>query len=129
MAIHQDVVINGTPETVYEILTSSEKFTTMSAGREAKISKDTGGTISMFGGAILGRNVELVPGKRVVQAWRSSDWQEGVYSVVRFELTAVGTKTKLSFDQSGHPTEAEPHLNEGWHKMYWQPLNAMLTTN
>jgi activator of HSP90 ATPase len=100
----------------------------MTGGREAKISKDEGGSISMFGGAIQGRNVELVSGKRVVQAWRAGDWKEGVYSIVRFELVADGAKTKLGFDQSGHPAEAEPHLVDGWHKMYWQPMNAMLST-
>jgi hypothetical protein len=68
MAIHQDIVINGTPKAVYDILMSSKKFTAMTAGRVAKISKDEGGAISMFGGDIRGRNVELVPGKRVVQA-------------------------------------------------------------
>jgi activator of HSP90 ATPase len=128
MAIHQDIVINGTPKAVYDILTSSKKFATMTGGREAKISKDEGGAISMFGGAIQGRNVELIPGKRVVQAWRAGDWKQGTYSVVRFELVADGAKTKLSFDQSGHPADAQPHLESGWHKMYWEPMNAMLSS-
>lgn len=126
MAIHQDVVINGTPKAVYEILLSSKKFKTMTGGRDAKISKDVGGEVSLFGGAIQARNVELVPSKRVVQAWRAGDWKEGVYSIVRFELAADGHKTKLSFDQAGHPDEAEAHLDSGWRKMYWEPMNAML---
>lgn len=125
MSIHQDVSIAGTPKAVYEILLGSEKFTEMSGGREAKISSDVGGEVSLFGGAIVARNVELIPGKRVVQAWRSSDWPEGVYSIVRFELSADGAATKLSFDQSGHPDEAESHLNEGWKQMYWTPMNAL----
>ena len=126
MAIHQDVVINGTPKAVYDILLSAKKFKAMTGGRDAKISKDVGGLASLFGGAIQARNVELVPNKRVVQAWRATDWKEGVYSIVRFELTVDGTKTKLSFDQVGHPAEAEVHLDAGWHKMYWEPMNAML---
>ena len=126
MAIHQDVVINGTPKSVYDILTGSKKFAAMTGGRTAKISKDEGGAVSMFGGDIHGRNVELVPGKRVVQAWRAGYWKEGVYSIVRFELVADGTRTKLSFDQTGHPADAQPDLETGWHKMYWEPMNKML---
>jgi activator of HSP90 ATPase len=126
MSIHQNVVINGTPKAIYDILLSSKKFKAMTGGRAAKISKEAGGEISMFGGAIHGRNIELVPGKRVVQAWRSGDWKEGIYSIVCFELTADGTKTKLSFDQAGHPAEAQAHLESGWHKMYWEPMNTML---
>jgi activator of HSP90 ATPase len=126
MAIHQDIVINGTPKAVYEILTSSKKFTAMSNGSAAKISRDGGGAISMFGGAIQGRNVELVSGRRVVQAWRSKDWKDGVYSIVRFELTADGKNTKLSFDQVGHPADEQSHMERGWEKMYWAPMNAFL---
>lgn len=126
MAIHQDIVINGTAKAVYDILTSSKKFTAMTGGRVAKISKDEGGAISMFGGDIRGRNVELVPGKRVIQAWRAGYWQQGVYSIVRFELVADGPKTKLAFDQTGYPADAETDLQSGWHKMYWEPMNKML---
>ncbi len=75
----------------------------MTGGRAADIADDVGGAVSMFGGDIRGRNVELVPGKRVVQAWRSQAWPEGVYSIVRFELAPEGKGTKLVFDQAGHP--------------------------
>jgi hypothetical protein len=46
---------------------------------------------------------------------------------VRFELVADGTKTKLSFDQTGHPADAQSDLESGWHKMYWAPMNAMFS--
>jgi activator of HSP90 ATPase len=67
-----------------------------------------------------------VPGKRVVQAWRSQAWPEGVYSIVRFELTLEGKGTKLVFDQAGYPDGADKMLEGGWHQMYWQPMKAML---
>ena len=73
MSIHQEVVIKGSPKVVYGILLSSKKFSEMTGGRKAKISKDEGGEASLFGGAIQARNIELVPSKRIVQAWRSAD--------------------------------------------------------
>jgi hypothetical protein len=43
----------------------------------------------MFGGMIIGRNVELVPNQRIVQAWRpTADFPKGPYSLVKIELTA-----------------------------------------
>jgi activator of HSP90 ATPase len=63
----------------------------------------------------------------VVQAWRSQAWPEGVYSIVRFELAPAGKGTKLTFDQAGHPDGAREMLEGGWHQMYWNPMNAMLT--
>jgi activator of HSP90 ATPase len=80
----------------------------------------------MFGGDIRARNVELVPNRRVVQAWRSQAWPEGVYSIVRFELSPLGQATKLVFDQAGHPEDAQKMLEGGWPKMYWEPMNAAL---
>jgi uncharacterized protein YndB with AHSA1/START domain len=126
MAIHQEVDIKGTPQAVYDVLTSSEKFAKMTGGREASISAEEGGAVSLFGGDIQARNVELVPGKRVVQAWRAGAWPEGVYSIVRFELQNNGSGTKLTFDQSGYPDEAHDMLSGGWQQMYWEPMNAML---
>ena len=126
MGIHQEVTINAAPDAVYAVLTQSEKFAAMTGGRAADISKEEGGAVSLFGGDIRARNIELVPGKRVVQAWRSNAWPEGVHSIVRFELEAKGRGTMLTFDQAGYPGEAEQMLEGGWQQMYWQPMNAML---
>jgi len=127
VTIHQEVTIDASPAAVFDVLTSSEDFARMTGGRAAKISKEAGGAVSLFGGDIRALNVELVPGKRVVQAWRSQAWPEGVYSLVKFELVPDGKGTKVVFDQAGHPDEAEQMLEGGWHQMYWQPMSAMLT--
>jgi uncharacterized protein YndB with AHSA1/START domain len=126
--IHQDITIDASPAAVYGVLTTSADFARMTGGRAADISSQVGGEVSLFGGDIRARNVELVPGKRVVQAWRSQAWPEGVYSIVRFELVPQGNGTKLSFDQAGHPADAQKMLEGGWAKMYWEPMNAMLAS-
>jgi uncharacterized protein YndB with AHSA1/START domain len=126
MPIHQEVTINASPGAVYDVLTKSDAFAKMTGGRAANISPEAGGPISLFGGDIEGRNVELKPGKRVVQAWRPKAWPEGIYSIVRFELSPEGKGTRLSFDQIGYPDEAHAMLDGGWHKMYWEPMNKLL---
>ena len=127
MKIHQEVTIDASPAAVYGLLTSSSDFAKMTGEKAATISTDVGGAVSLFEGGISARNIELVPGKRVVQAWRSQAWPEGVYSIVKFELTPAGKGTKLVFDQAGHPDGAREMLEGGWHQMYWNPMNAMLT--
>jgi uncharacterized protein YndB with AHSA1/START domain len=126
MPIHQEVTINASPGAVYDVLTKSDAFAKMTGGRAANISPEAGGSISLFGGDIEGRNVELKPGRRVVQAWRPKAWPEGIYSIVRFELSPEGKGTRLSFDQIGYPDEAHAMLDGGWHKMYWEPMNKLL---
>jgi len=126
MNIHQEVTIGATPAAVYAVLTTSDDFARMTGGRPATISGEVGGVASMFGGDIRAMNIELVPGKRVVQAWRSQAWPPGVYSIVKFELSSSGKGTKVVFDQSGHPDDAQKMLEGGWHQMYWEPMKAML---
>ena len=127
MTIHQQVRFSAEPSKVYDILTKSDFFAKMTGGRSADISTEPGGAVSLFGGDIKARNVELVPGKRVVQAWRSHAWPEGVYSIVKFELEADGDGTVLTFDQAGYPDSAHEMLEGGWSKMYWTPMQAMLS--
>lgn len=127
MTLHQEVTINALPAAVYDALLSSELFARMTGGRDAKISPEIGGEALLFDGAIQARNLELVPGKRVVQSWRAGNWPEGVHSVVRFELIEDSGKTKLVFDQSGYPDDEKSHLADGWHKMYWTPMNALFS--
>jgi activator of HSP90 ATPase len=128
MAIHQEVTIPATPSAVFDTLMSSEKFAEMTGGRSADISKAEGGAFKMFGGDISGRNIELVPGTRVVQAWRSGAWPAGVYSLVSFVLSSDGKDTKLVFDQVGYPADAHDMLDGGWSQMYWEPMRKLLAS-
>jgi len=86
-----------------------------------------GGAFQCFEGMITGRLIELVPNERLVQAWRDANWDEGVYSIAKFDLQAVNdTETKLIFDHTGFPEEHRPHLDQGWHNKYWDPMKALL---
>jgi activator of HSP90 ATPase len=128
--IHQEVTIQAGADRVYAALLDSQQFSKVTGGAPASIEAVSGGAFSCFGGAIEGRNIELVPGKRIVQAWRvsvgSSKWDDGVYSIVKFELTESEGVTKLILDQDGFPEDTRPHLESGWHKMYWEPLAKYL---
>jgi len=119
--IHQEVDFTANPQWLYEALLDSKKFIAFS-GRAAEINRDPGGTFSLFGGHIVGRNVELVPNRRIVQAWRVVDWPEGVYSIARFELKARESGTRLVFDHIGFPEGLHDHLAEGWEANYWSLL-------
>jgi activator of HSP90 ATPase len=120
--IHQEVALAGSsPQRVYEALTQSERFGKIT-GSAAEIDPREGGSFSLFGGMITGRNVELVPGQRVVQAWRAGNWEPGVYSVARFELAPDGQGTRLVLDHAGFPPGQGEHLSAGWEANYWEPM-------
>ena len=120
-AIHQEVIIKASRKRVYEVLTDTEQFRKLSGGMDTKISRDPGGAFSLFGGVITGRHIELVPGERVEQAWRS-EWAPGDYSIARFVLKEQGLDTKIVFDHTGFPQGAAEHLATGWKEHYWDGL-------
>ncbi|HEX4417225.1 MAG TPA: SRPBCC domain-containing protein [Kofleriaceae bacterium] len=126
MTIHQEVTLPAAPERVYAVLTSGELFTQATGGAPASIGAGEGTAFSLFGGAIQGRVVELVPGERIVQAWRPQPWPAGQYSVVRFTLTREGSGTKLTLDHTGYPDDQHDHLSAGWASNYFVPLAKYL---
>ncbi len=125
MTISQSISINASAAKVYQALISTEQFSEVTAA-PADISSDEGGEFSCFGGQITGRHIELIPGERIVQAWRVKAWPDGVYSEVRFDLSESGGATTLELTHTGYPDDAAEHLEPGWHKMYWEPLKAYL---
>jgi len=135
-SIHQERVFHASRKHVYEALLDTKLFDqslreAMKSGmslpfKPAEISRQVGGTFALFGGHILGRHVELAPHVRIVQAWRTSDWDPGVYSIARFELTEDGSATKLAFDHTGFPASQAQHLADGWNSHYWEPLTKYL---
>jgi uncharacterized protein YndB with AHSA1/START domain len=124
--IHQEVVINASPSRVYEALTNASQFSAVTGGAPTEISPEVGGTFTLFGGAIHGLHIELVPNQRIVQAWRVGNWPEGVYSIAKFELKEQGDGTLIVFDHIGFPEEHHDHLATGWGDNYWKPLEKFL---
>lgn len=129
-AIHQDIDFRANPQRVYEALLDSKQFSAFT-GAPADIERQEGGAFTCFGGVITGRNVELIPDKRIVQAWRVKIWPEGVYSIVSFELQPTGSGTRLIMSHDGFPEGMRAHLNGemaegGWYRQYWQPLQKYL---
>jgi activator of HSP90 ATPase len=137
-AIHQEVSFNALPGRVYALLTDEREFQKVivlsgaaQSGKikpsiPARIGRDAGGSFAIFGGFVVGRNIELVANTRLVQAWRPQDWPPGVYSIVKFELLAQGAGTLLKFDQTGFPADDAENLARGWQMNYWQPMATVL---
>ena len=125
-SIHQLVTFSASPARVYDALVVPEQFA-KATGQAAQINGEPGGAFSLFGGLIVGRQVELVPARRIVQGWRVAAWPAGVYSIARFELVAGGSGTRLEFDHTGFPTGAADHLASGWKQNYWGPLTKYLS--
>src|SRR5579862_5295377 len=124
-SFHLETEYKASSERIYNVLLDSKQFAALT-GLPAEIDPKAGGAFSMFGGMIVGRNVELVSNQRIVQAWRPTHWDSGVYSIVKFELKSEGPETVLVLDHTGFPEGEYDHLEWGWHNHYIDPLKKLL---
>lgn len=122
MSIHRETTLPAAPERVYELLTDAVKFAA-ATGKPAEIGAGEGAAFSLFGDHVRGRLIELVPGQRVVQAWRFTVWAPGVYSIVQFGLSAAGAGTKLAVEHDAYPAEFHDHLSTNWPNFYFDPIS------
>jgi activator of HSP90 ATPase len=139
-AIHQEVLFDSSAKRVFATLTDSARFedviqlsAAMKSGmalgeKPTLIHAVEGGTFTLYRGHIIGRQIELVPAKRIVQAWRVVDWDPGIYSVAKFVLEDQGQRAKLVFDHTGFPQTMAQHLADGWQANYWEPMAKLFAS-
>ncbi len=125
-SLHEEIDLNASPQRIYEAILDSKQFTTFT-GLPAEIDPKPGGAFSMFQGQIVGRTVELIPNQRIVQAWRPTHWDPGIYSIVKFEFKPQSSGTRVVLDHTGFPEGDFDHLEWGWHTHYWEPLKKFLS--
>ena len=70
--IKQTVIINAKPQEVYEAIVDAKKHAEFT-GAEVKFENRAGGKFDIWGGELIGENVGVVKGKKIIQKWRASD--------------------------------------------------------
>lgn len=123
--VRQRVIIpNAQPGDVYDAYMDSKKHEDVT-GAAASIEASVGGRFSAWEGYIIGKNLELEKGKRVVQEWSTTEWPEG-YGPSRLELSfrAVKEGTEITLVQEEVPEEEATAYDEGWYEFYWDPMIA-----
>jgi uncharacterized protein YndB with AHSA1/START domain len=114
-------VFQATSEQLYQAWLDSDNHSAMTGG-SAKISPEIGAAFTAWDGYIQGRNLELTPPSRIVQAWRTSKFAESdpdSLLEIRFEPEEGGTRLTLRHSQlPAHGTIYE----QGWIDNYFQPM-------
>jgi uncharacterized protein YndB with AHSA1/START domain len=124
--IKQRVKFKAAPATVYDLLADSRKHAAVT-GRKATISTKIGGPFSIGGDDVTGINVDLVPGRRIVQAWRHRRFPEGIFSMAAVTLTpAPDGGTELVLVHRGVPKDLIPETEQTWREQYWSRIKAYL---
>jgi uncharacterized protein YndB with AHSA1/START domain len=118
--------ISATPRAVYDAWMSSDQHRAMTGDR-AQIDPCPGGVFQAWGGYITGTTLELEPSRRIVQSWRTSDFDpDDPDSRIEVLLEPAGDGTLLTLHHTNIP-DGQSGYEHGWRDNYFDPMRAFFT--
>jgi activator of HSP90 ATPase len=127
VSIRQTATFAATPQEVYRLIMDQKKHSAFT-GSKVVMSKNVNGKFNAFDGYVHGYNIDIVEGKKIVQAWHFAEegWPDDHFSRCTFLFKKVDDKTILRFTQTGVPEHKAEELKKGWRQYYWEPMKAFL---
>jgi len=112
------------PNAVYEAWLDSGAHSAMTGG-EAKIDKRVGGAYTAWDGYISGKTLELRPGERIVQSWRTTRFRAAdADSTIAVQFAPIKAGTRLTLSHKGVPDGQTTYEKSGWRDFYFEPMKA-----
>ena len=112
-------IIPEPPENVYLALTNPLTIE-LWTGEPAEMSIEPGSEFSMWDGAIVGRNIEFEPNKKIVQQWYFDGQDEPSIVTIKLHQDKAGTSAELR--HTNIPDEAYNDMVDGWNNSYFGAL-------
>jgi uncharacterized protein YndB with AHSA1/START domain len=115
-------IIPATAQEIYDAWLDSAGHSQMTGGA-ARMSSKVGAEVSAWDGYIAGRNLELVPGERIVQSWRTTQFTDDHEdSVIAVTLEEVEGGTLVTLVHANVPDGQTSYQQGGWQKHYFDPM-------
>lgn len=112
-------LISAPPEEVYAALTNAATIQ-LWTGEVAQMTTEPGSEFSLFDDSIVGKNLEFVDGKKIVQQWYFGDEQEA--SIVTIILHPHKQGTSVELRHTNIPDEEFENITDGWNENYFGAL-------
>jgi activator of HSP90 ATPase len=117
-------VIPAEPKDVYAAWMSSKGHEAMT-GSGAKVTAKVGSAYTAWDGYISGKTLELEPGSRIVQSWRTTDFDDAEPdSRLEVLLEKAKAGTKVTFVHTNIPAGRGPEYRKGWLDFYFKPMKG-----
>jgi|SRR5208337_4287437 len=107
---------------IYDAWLDSLAHSEMTGGA-ASMSDEIDAEVSAWDGYITGRNLELMPGQRIVQSWRTTRFSDDHEdSIITVTLEEVEDGTLVTLMHSNVPDEQTSYERGGWEQRYFEPM-------
>jgi activator of HSP90 ATPase len=116
------IVLPARPQEIYLAWLSSDGHSALT-GSPAHVDGNMGGEFSAWDGYISGVTLELDEPRRILQAWRTTEFPEDAPdSRVEIFLEAVDGGTKLTLSHTDMPADQVDSYRQGWEDFYFKPM-------
>jgi len=120
--LEMSIDVPAAPEVIYRAWLDSRTHAEI-VGAPAEIADGIGGEFRVWDGYITGRTLELDPPRRIVQAWRTTEFLDSdPDSRLELRLEPLGEGTRLTLLHSEIPKGQGPTYEAGWEDNYFVPL-------
>ena len=124
--IEQSVYFSAPPERLYDLYVSARGHAEFT-GMPVKLQAKAGGKFSAFGGMLSGSFLLLVPGRMIVQRWRSMEFKKGdLDSILTLTFYKERSGCRIHLVHVNVPAHDYRGVVKGWPKFYWEPLREYL---
>lgn len=124
--IVQSATFPASPAKLFAIYTDSARHSA-ATGAQASVSAQAGAKFTAFDGMLEGRNLLVVPGRMIVQAWRASHWKKSdLDSILTLTFSKAPGGARIDLVHVGVPAHDHRGVTQGWPKYYWKPWRAYL---
>lgn len=114
-------IFSANPSKIYEAWLDSDLHTKMTGGL-ALCSKNIGDSFTTWDGYIEGKNIELEINKKIIQSWRTSEFDKNDEdSRLTIRLNELKNGTELIIEHSNIP-EGQTQYKQGWKDNYLTPM-------
>lgn len=121
-SIKLTLTIPAEPKTLYNAWLNSEIHSAFSNGK-AEIEKKVGSSFTAGDGYISGKNELLHRNKRIVQSWRTTDFEEeNEDSNLEIIFEKVEKGTKITLNHTNLPDDSGKKYRKGWKDNYIKPM-------
>ena len=116
-------LIPAPPEIIYQAWLDSQEHSLMTGGK-AKVSPAVGDTFEAWDGYIQGKNIELEFPGRILQTWRTTEFDAADQdSRLEILLEPAEGGTIITIRHSDLPDHGMQY-QQGWIEAYFQPMKA-----
>ena len=124
--IKQSVTLPARAQDLYAMYLNPKTHRAIT-GAKVVVSARRGSRFSAFGGLLYGRTLHTVPGRLIVQAWRSANFKKGdIDSTLILSFTPKGRSARIDLVHVNVPKQDLRGVTRGWKKYYWQPWRKYL---